>query len=118
MTRQHLFAAFFFAVFLFLLYQLYLMFEGFLAPMGWAALLAISRALRALGTVGACERSNMVRKGMRSPRPPIAAAGSPVCRVGLRARTVHGRRTTYSGLIGAEANRLRPSFWERNVEAS
>ncbi len=41
MTRQHLFAAFFFAVFLFLLYQLYLMFEGFLAPMGWAALLAI-----------------------------------------------------------------------------
>lgn len=40
MSRQQLFAAFFFSVFLFLLYQLYLMFEGFLAPLAWAALLA------------------------------------------------------------------------------
>jgi predicted PurR-regulated permease PerM len=41
MTRQHLFAAFFFAVFLFLLYQFYVMFLGFLAPLAWAALLAL-----------------------------------------------------------------------------
>lgn len=41
MTRQQLFAAFFFAVFLFLLYQFYLMFEVFLGPLTWAALLAL-----------------------------------------------------------------------------
>src|SRR5262245_14644421 len=41
MTRQHLFAAFFFAVFLFLLYQFYRMFSSFLAPLTWAALLAL-----------------------------------------------------------------------------
>jgi len=41
MTRQHLFAAFFFAVFLFLLYQFYVMFRAFLAPLAWAALLAL-----------------------------------------------------------------------------
>ncbi len=41
MTRQSLFAAFFFAVFLFLLYQFYRMFQGFLAPLAWAALLAV-----------------------------------------------------------------------------
>lgn len=40
MTRQQLFAAFFFAVFLFLLFQFYRMFQGFLAPLAWAALLA------------------------------------------------------------------------------
>jgi predicted PurR-regulated permease PerM len=41
MSRQQLFAAFFFAVFLFLLYQFYRMFQGFLAPLAWAALLAV-----------------------------------------------------------------------------
>ncbi|GIW43446.1 MAG: AI-2E family transporter [Candidatus Binatia bacterium] len=41
MTRSQLFAAFFFSVFLFLLYQLYRMFAGFLAPLAWAALLAL-----------------------------------------------------------------------------
>jgi predicted PurR-regulated permease PerM len=40
MTRQHLFAAFFFAVFLFLLFQFYRMFSVFIAPLAWAALLA------------------------------------------------------------------------------
>jgi predicted PurR-regulated permease PerM len=40
MTRQHLFAAFFFAVFLFLLYQFYQMFSMFIAPLTWSALLA------------------------------------------------------------------------------
>ena len=40
MTRQQLFAAFFFAVFLFLLYQFYQMFSVFIAPLTWAALLA------------------------------------------------------------------------------
>ncbi|HVM95362.1 MAG TPA: AI-2E family transporter, partial [Candidatus Acidoferrales bacterium] len=41
MPRQQLFAAFFFAAFLFLLYQFYNMFQSFLAPLGWAALLAV-----------------------------------------------------------------------------
>ncbi len=41
MTRSQLFAAFFFSVFLFLLYQIYRMFEGFLVPLAWAALLAL-----------------------------------------------------------------------------
>jgi len=40
MTRQQLFAAFFFAVFLFLLYQFYLMFSGFVGALAWAGLLA------------------------------------------------------------------------------
>ncbi len=40
MTRQQLFAAFFFAVFLFLLYQFYLMFSGFAGALAWAGLLA------------------------------------------------------------------------------
>jgi len=41
MSREQVFAAFFFAVFLFLLYQLYLLFSGYLAPLAWASLLAI-----------------------------------------------------------------------------
>ncbi len=41
MTREQLFAAFFFAVFLFLFYQFYRMFSVFLIPLTWAALLAI-----------------------------------------------------------------------------
>jgi len=41
MTRHQLFAVFFFAVLLFLLYQFYLMFSVFLIPLTWAALLAI-----------------------------------------------------------------------------
>jgi predicted PurR-regulated permease PerM len=41
MSRQQLFAAFFFSVFLFLLYELYRMFREFLAPLAWAALLAL-----------------------------------------------------------------------------
>jgi predicted PurR-regulated permease PerM len=40
MTRQQLFAAFFFAVFFFLLYQFYRIFGLFLVPLAWAALLA------------------------------------------------------------------------------
>ncbi len=40
MTRQQLFAAFFFAVFLFLLYQFYLMFSSFAGALAWAGLLA------------------------------------------------------------------------------
>ena len=41
MTRQPLFAAFFFAGLLFLFYQFYLMFSVFLLPLTWATLLAI-----------------------------------------------------------------------------
>jgi predicted PurR-regulated permease PerM len=41
MTRQQLFAAFFFAVLLFLLYQFYLILEVFLTPITWAVLLAL-----------------------------------------------------------------------------
>lgn len=41
MTRQQLFAAFFFAVFLFLLFEFYRMFRVFLVPLTWAALLAL-----------------------------------------------------------------------------
>lgn len=41
MSRQQLFAAFFFAAFLFLLYEFYRMFREFLAPLAWAALLAL-----------------------------------------------------------------------------
>src|SRR5690348_17295474 len=40
MRRDQLFAAFFFAAFLFLLYQFYRMFSVFVAPLTWAALLA------------------------------------------------------------------------------
>jgi len=40
MTRQQLFAAFFFSVFFFLLYQFYRIFDVFLVPLTWAALLA------------------------------------------------------------------------------
>ena len=42
MTRQQLFAAFFFAAFLFLLYQFYQIFSGLLVPLTWAALLALT----------------------------------------------------------------------------
>jgi predicted PurR-regulated permease PerM len=41
MNRQQIFAAFFFAVLLFLLYQFYLILEVFLTPLTWAALLAL-----------------------------------------------------------------------------
>jgi predicted PurR-regulated permease PerM len=41
MTRQQVFAVFFFVVFLFLLYQFYQMFRVFLGPLTWAALLAL-----------------------------------------------------------------------------
>ena len=42
MSRELLFAAFFFAVFLFLLYQLYLFLSPFLAPLVWAGILALT----------------------------------------------------------------------------
>jgi len=41
MTRQHLFAAFFFAALLYLLFQFYVIFSVFLVPLTWAALLAL-----------------------------------------------------------------------------
>ena len=41
MRREHLVAAFFFAVFAFLLYQLYLILSSFFGPLSWAALLAL-----------------------------------------------------------------------------
>ncbi len=41
-SREQLFAAFFFAVFLFLLYQLYLFLAAFFAPLVWAAILALA----------------------------------------------------------------------------
>jgi predicted PurR-regulated permease PerM len=41
-SREQLFAAFFFAVFLFLLYQLYLFVAAFFAPLLWAAILALA----------------------------------------------------------------------------
>ena len=41
MTRQQLFAVFFFAMLLFLLYQFYLILEIFLTPLFWAAVLAL-----------------------------------------------------------------------------
>jgi predicted PurR-regulated permease PerM len=41
MTRENLFAAFFFAVFLYLLYQFYQVLRFFLGPLSWAALLAL-----------------------------------------------------------------------------
>jgi predicted PurR-regulated permease PerM len=41
-SREQLFAAFFFAVFLFLIYQLYLFLAAFLAPLLWAAILALT----------------------------------------------------------------------------
>ena len=42
MSRELLFAAFFFAVFLFLLYQLYLFLSPFFAPLTWAGILALT----------------------------------------------------------------------------
>jgi len=41
-SREHLFAAFFFAVFVFLLYQLVLFLAPFFAPLVWAAILALT----------------------------------------------------------------------------
>jgi predicted PurR-regulated permease PerM len=41
-SREQLFAAFFFAAFLFLLYQLYLFLAPFFAPLVWAAILALT----------------------------------------------------------------------------
>jgi predicted PurR-regulated permease PerM len=41
-SREQLFAAFFFAVFLFLLYQLYLFLAAFFAPLMWGAILALT----------------------------------------------------------------------------
>ena len=42
MPREQLFAAFFFAVFLFLLYQLGLFLAPFFGPLVWAAILALT----------------------------------------------------------------------------
>jgi predicted PurR-regulated permease PerM len=42
MSREQLFAVFFFAVFLFLLYELYLFLVPFAAPLVWAAILALT----------------------------------------------------------------------------
>src|SRR5438128_2881110 len=43
-SREQLFAAFFFAVFLFLLHQLYLFLIPFFAPLVWAGILALTFA--------------------------------------------------------------------------
>jgi predicted PurR-regulated permease PerM len=42
MSRQQLFAAFFFAVFLFLLFQLYSLFSAFLVPLVWTVILVLT----------------------------------------------------------------------------
>lgn len=42
MSREQLFAAFFFAAFLFLIYEFYLFLEPFLGPLVWAAILALT----------------------------------------------------------------------------
>jgi predicted PurR-regulated permease PerM len=42
MSREQLFAVFFFAAFLFLLYQLYLFLSAFFTPLVWAAILALT----------------------------------------------------------------------------
>jgi len=42
MTRQQLFAAFFFAAFLFLLFQLYSLFSAFLVPLTWTVILVLT----------------------------------------------------------------------------
>ena len=42
MSRGQLSAAFFFAVFLFLIYQVYLFVAPFLAPLTWAGILALT----------------------------------------------------------------------------
>jgi predicted PurR-regulated permease PerM len=55
MAREHLFAAFFFAVFLFLLYQTFRLFAPFLVPIVWGGVLALTffplhtRLTRSLG---------------------------------------------------------------------
>jgi predicted PurR-regulated permease PerM len=41
MNRTQLFAIFFFTVFLYLLYQFYLVFNGFIGPLSWAGILAL-----------------------------------------------------------------------------
>lgn len=41
MNRAQLFAIFFFTVFLYLLYQFYLVFNGFIGPLSWAGILAL-----------------------------------------------------------------------------
>jgi predicted PurR-regulated permease PerM len=41
MSRAQLFAVFFFTVFLYLLYQFYLVFNGFIGPLSWAGILAL-----------------------------------------------------------------------------
>ena len=62
MRREHLFAAFFFAVFLFLIYQLYLCLAPFAAPLVLAAVVVLTfypltervvKALRGSRTLGA-----------------------------------------------------------------
>ncbi|MGH7966045.1 MAG: AI-2E family transporter, partial [Candidatus Binatia bacterium] len=42
MTRQQLFAAFFFAAFVFLLFQLYSLFSAFLVPLTWTVILVLT----------------------------------------------------------------------------
>jgi predicted PurR-regulated permease PerM len=75
-AREQVFAGFFFAVFLFLLYQLYQLLSSFLGPIVWAAILAIVfyplylrvlRAVRGNTTVAATALTLIVTVGIAVP---------------------------------------------------
>jgi len=80
-AREQVFAGFFFAMFLFLLYQLYRVFTPFLGPIVWAAVLAIVfyplylrllRAMRSNTTVAAATMTAIVTVSIVVPTASLS----------------------------------------------
>jgi predicted PurR-regulated permease PerM len=114
LARGQLFAFFFFAVFLFLLYQLYLLLVPFLGAIVWAAILALlfyplyARVLRSVGGRASLAASIMTLLVTTTIVGPTVSLSSVVTRqaIGLYQQTSEAVR---SGRLRESVERLRAS---------
>lgn len=121
LARGQVVVAFFFAAFLFLLYQLYAVFSGFLAPIIWAAILAmlffplyvaVRRWSGGRETLAALALTLLVTAGIVLPTISLS---SVITREGA---SLYQRLTEYvsSGGFNADVERLRASRLGRLVD--
>lgn len=113
-TREQVFAVFFFGAFLFLLYQLYLVFSPFFAPIVWAAILAmvcyplyqlVLRGTRGRATLAALALTMLATAAVVVPTVSLSSV------VTQQAAGFYAQLTEYarSGRLQAQLDRIRDS---------
>jgi predicted PurR-regulated permease PerM len=128
-AREQVFAGFFFAMFLFLLYQLYRVFTPFLGPIVWAGVLAmvfyplyqrVLRALRGNTTLAAAALTTIVTISIAVPTASLSTVVTQES-VGLYGQLTEWVRSgrldqriaeLRASRIGRVAQRLRGQGWE------